>query len=131
MTTELKPCPFDDGAPGHKVRLVKKQGRAGTVCPSRWWREHVECKCGARGPEFKSPGRAIAAWNTRPPLPPVGGLREALEPFAAAYEEAVERYPEAGSAYAAEEARSHLTWADFQRAAQALSQATVREVEGG
>jgi hypothetical protein len=61
----LKPCPFDDGARKHKVCVDRRQGRHGTACPSKWFRESVVCSCGARGAEFKQPGKAITAWNTR------------------------------------------------------------------
>lgn len=63
--TELKACPFDDGLRKHRVMVERQQGRAGTACPSKWFRERVACSCGARGAEFKRPGRAITAWNTR------------------------------------------------------------------
>lgn len=44
-------------------------------------------------------------------------LRAALKPFVEAHEEALDRYSEAGGAYLAEEARSHLTWDHFKAVA--------------
>lgn len=51
----------------------------------------------------------------------IGALVEGLDPFAEAQAEALDRYPEAGSEYVAEEARSFLTWDHF-CAARALIQ---------
>lgn len=71
----LLQCPFDDGTKKHQVRADRRQGRAGTACPSQWYRERIVCKCGASGPEFKRPGLAGPAWNRRAsaPSPPIQG----------------------------------------------------------
>lgn len=69
--------------------------------------------------------------NTKPlPVPKgeeeIARALEALEPFASAHDEALEKYPEAGSAYVLQEACSLLSWPDFQVARALLAQ-TPRE----
>lgn len=59
---DLKPCPF---CGGENVKVQRRSGRAGRVCPSRYYRERVVCKCGASSGEHKAPGKAVSAWNRR------------------------------------------------------------------
>lgn len=69
MTNELKPCLLCEG----EAKLFRRSGTVGRVCPSKWYRERVECKvCGLTTREYKSPGAATRSWNTRPtPVAPV------------------------------------------------------------
>ncbi len=73
MTSELKPCLLCEG----EAKLRRRSGRVGRACPSKWYRERIECKvCGLTTREYKSPGAAKRSWNTRPtptttgPMPP-------------------------------------------------------------
>lgn len=62
MASELKPCLLCEG----EAKLLRRSGAAGRVCPSKWYRERVECKvCGLTTREYKSPGAATRSWNTR------------------------------------------------------------------
>jgi len=63
MASELKPCLLCEG----EAKLLRRSGTAGRVCPSKWYRERVECKvCGLTTREYKKPGAATHSWNTRP-----------------------------------------------------------------
>jgi len=62
MTSELKPCLSCKG----EARLFRRSGVKGKVCPSKWYRERVECKvCGLTTREYKKPNAAVHSWNTR------------------------------------------------------------------
>lgn len=59
----LKPCLLCEG----EAKLLRRSGRAGIACPSKWYRERVECKvCGLNTREYKRPGSAFRSWNKRP-----------------------------------------------------------------
>lgn len=63
MASELKPCLLCEG----EAKLLRRSGTAGRACPSKWYRERVECKvCGLTTREYKKPGAAAHSWNTRP-----------------------------------------------------------------
>lgn len=60
--TDLKPC----AACHSEARLEFNAGVVGKATRARYWRGWVECKkCKLRTREYKSPDKAIAAWNTR------------------------------------------------------------------
>lgn len=66
--SELKPCLLCEG----EAKLLRRSGRAGIACPSKWYRERVECKvCGLTTREYKRPGSAFRSWNKRPRPTPV------------------------------------------------------------
>lgn len=79
------------------------------ACADTWLNEHK-----------MSEARAVTAEAQ------LARAKEGLEPFANAHDEALSRYPEAGSAYVAEEARSHLAWSDFR-----LARSTLQALEQG
>jgi Lar family restriction alleviation protein len=64
MPPEPKPCPF---CGSDKVRVVRRSGKTGTACVSRYYRERVVCECGASSGEEKAPGYAVSKWNRRTP----------------------------------------------------------------
>ncbi len=63
MASELKPCLLCEG----EAKILRRSGTAGRACPSKWYRERVECKvCGLTTREYKKPGSAAHSWNNRP-----------------------------------------------------------------
>lgn len=59
---DLEPCPMCRGA----ARINRRSGVTGRVCRTRYYRETVACKsCKLSTAEFKTPGKAVAAWNRR------------------------------------------------------------------
>lgn len=59
--SDLLPCPF---CGSDKVRMHRRSGRVGRVCPSRYYREFVKCEgCEATGPVGKKPNVTIGRWN--------------------------------------------------------------------
>lgn len=64
MVDELKPCPFCGG----EAELTGHQApEFWVLCPT------IGCKASSEG--FGDKKRAIAAWNTRHPAPPTGGMK--------------------------------------------------------
>lgn len=74
MTEGLEPCPFAVGDRTHKAR-VRDNGRDGCGPADTWW---AQCKCGAEGPNARSPEEAGLLWNRRSTSAAVRGMREAL-----------------------------------------------------
>jgi len=60
-TPVLEPCPFDDGSRLHGAR-VRDNGRDGCGPADTWW---MQCKCGAEGPNARTPEEATLLWNRR------------------------------------------------------------------